>query len=289
MSLQFELVDSGVDWITATGNRSGPIRALTTRAHLWAMQEEKRGMEMRPWSMSGYRGIGCGSVQFGEREDGFIFRLGAHLAKRNWRHVFDVTRRASRIDLQYTLRFNCDPSQVITRHYRQAKREKKRCPGGPSYQLVQASDTSSTLYLGSRVSDVFVRIYDKQRQSKMDHYSRCVRFEAEYKNVRAMSVAHELLSSDDEGGTVQAIVAGLLQNRRQSPWLTEWNRASFDAPLPSSDASRKLRWLAVQVAPVCKSLIDAGYIDEVMSALSVFGLANKVQQGPEVDHSNMIH
>lgn len=268
-----ELVDVGVDWITATSPKTNQTAGLWTRALFWLSQEEKRGMDQRAWTFSGYRGLAAGSVQFGDRDDGVCFRLGSHMAKKNWRTVFETCRRASRIDLQYTLRFECDPAQIIARHYRQAKREKKRCPGGPSFSMFSPSDTSSTLYLGSRSSDVFMRIYDKWRESKSDAWSKCVRFEMELKNNPATSFAHSLLTEGSDGGPIIAEISRLLEGRGQTPWITETRRASFDAPLPASDDSRSLTWLATQVAPVLERLFEKGKGEEALRALKLLEIS----------------
>jgi len=226
-------------------------------------------MERRPWSMSGYQGFACGSLQCGMRPDGYIFRLGGEWAKRHWRDVFHATRKASRLDLQYTLRFNCDPSRIISRSYRQAKREKARHPHGPSHSLYSASNQSSTLYLGSRYSERMARIYDKGRESKSENFRNCVRLEEELKGDTANNFAHQLFVSEDEQRAILSEVCGFIQDRKVSTWLTVDHLPCSHAHRPATDIERRLAWLQVGVRPSVQWLVERIGRDRVLAALGL--------------------
>jgi DNA relaxase NicK len=266
-----ELVDCGVDWITGTGPASGAIDVAVQKAGKWLKDEELRGFEIKPWCFSEYRGFAAGSVALGQRHDGYIFRLGSHMAQRHWRDVFMATRKATRLDLQYTLRFNVDPQQIISRSYRQVKRSKRKQPKGPSHSLFAASDKSSTLYLGSRSSETFGRLYDKGRESGSEFFRNCVRLETELKGETANSYAHHLFRSDDEQADIISQVSTFVQERGVSPWLTKARRPHVCAALPPTDIERRLRWLTTGVGPTVRWLVERCGVDPVLKALGLIG------------------
>lgn len=267
--IAFELVDSGVDWITGTGPASGAVDVLVQKTSRWLKDEEAAGEELRSWGFSEYRGFACGSVQVGQRHDGYIFRLGSHMAQRHWQDVFKATRRATRIDLQYTLRFNCDASQIITRSFRQAKRAKRKHPHGPSHSMLHASDQSSTLYLGSRASEKFGRIYDKGRESKNEAFKNCVRFEGEFKGNTANNLAHYLFGLEDCEAAIISEVRAFVQDRGIAPWLTVAHLPCSHAPRLPTDAERRLRWLQTGVRPTVQWLLARVGRDAVLRALGL--------------------
>lgn len=264
-----ELVDCGVDWITGTGPASGAIDVCVQKAGKWLKDEEARGHEIKPWCFSEYRGFACGSVALGQRYDGYIFRLGSHMAQRHWRDVFTATRKATRLDIQYTVRFPVDPAVIISRSYRQVKRSKRKSPHGPSHSLFAASDKSSTLYLGSRSSEIFGRLYDKARESKSEFFKGCVRAEAELKGETANSYAHFLFRSNDEQADIISRVSTLMQDRGVSPWLPQGRLPHVCARLPPTDIERRLRWLETGVRPTVQWLIERCGRDRVLKALGL--------------------
>jgi len=268
-AIEAQLVDCGVDWITGTGLAGAATEVLVHRFANWMDKETARGMERRAWSMSGYQGFACGSLQCGIRHDGHIFRLGGEWAKRHWKDVFHATRKASRLDLQYTLKFNCDPSRIISRSYRQVKRDKARHPHAPSHSLFSASNQSSTLYLGSRWSERFGRIYDKGRESKAETFRNCVRLEVELKGDAANDYAHKLFTTEDEQRSILSEVCAFMQDRNVSTWLTVDHLPCSHAHRPATDIERKLRWLEVGVRPSVHWLLERIGRQKVLAALGL--------------------
>lgn len=267
-----ELVSSGVDWITSTTDQSSSAKRLWTKATFWLNKEVSRGNDVRGWSMSGFKGHAAGSVQMGHRDDEVIVRLGGHVAHDHWREVFMLTQRCSRIDTQYTLRFDCDPAVVIRKLHGEVQRWSKRGKSPRSFSCYLASDGSSTLYLGSRESETFGRIYDKQRESKSESLLNTVRFEAEFKGARSKVVASHLAESHDVPGECASLTAGVVQTSGGNPYLGIGAPHTLCVPQRPSDAERRLQWLRSQVAPVVARLLEIGLRDEVLESLSLLPL-----------------
>lgn len=273
-----ELISAGVDWLTSTTDEPKAARRLWTKATFWLNQEASRGNDVRTWTMSGYKGHASGSVQMGERPDGLIVRLGGHMAHDYWREVFELTQRASRIDTQYTIRFDVDPAVVIKKLHGQCQRWSKRRKAPRSFSCYTSSDGSSTLYLGSRESETFGRIYDKWRESKQESNRNAVRFETEWKGTKAKLVATHLASSENVAASCASLTAGVVQDSGGSSWVSTEAHHTLCVPTLTSDAERRLQWLRSQVRPVVARLLEVGLRDEVLESLSLLpppGAADK--------------
>src|SRR5258705_6239234 len=67
----------GVDWLTVTRADRFRIEKAQELAFALTAVELSMGMYGKPWHQSGYDGFACGHVQYGERTDGCIVRLGS--------------------------------------------------------------------------------------------------------------------------------------------------------------------------------------------------------------------
>lgn len=150
-----------------------------------------------------------------------------------------------------------------------------------------------TLYLGSRTSETFARIYDKNKEQAaknpyfvpLDHW---VRFEIEIKKRRAQQLFTELLSlissgSDDIGGFLAGYIRGLLDfkeistddtNKSRWPTVAWWDTfLSFSAklrltlPRAIDTIERAKRWVTRSLSPMLAVLssIDTFWLDEAIS------------------------
>lgn len=151
-----------------------------------------------------------------------------------------------------------------------------------------------TVYLGSRTSETFARIYDKNKEQAAKNpefvpYPHWVRFEIEIKKRRAQQLFGELLAlissgSEDIGGFLAGFIRGLVDfkqadlddsNRSRWPTVAWWDTfLSFSAKLRLTlprgiDTIEKVkRWVMRSLSPMLAVVasIDAMWLDEVVSA-----------------------
>lgn len=283
----YKCIDAGVDWITSTCDDPQRARKLATRADYWLAQEVSRGNDRKPWTFSGYRGYCAGHVQTGERHDGLIVRLGGNMAQRHWLDVWTLAQRVSRLDTQYTVQFNVDPSQIITKLHTQAKRWSKKGKAPRQFSAYLNSDGSSTLYLGSRQSEVFVRMYDKQRESRALCFQGCVRFETEWKKDRAKVVAAHLANTPDVATECASLTGRVVQESGCFPYLQSEALHTICVPQRLTDSQRRLEWLRTQVAPVVKALCNAGHTQDVLQCLSLLASPGAAGEGQPLPPTSM--
>lgn len=277
-----QLVDMGVDWLTVTA--SDPMKG--TRLGQFAVEKMRdqlaEGDRQKPWGMAGYNGWSVGSVQTGEREDSIIVRLGSLLAKSNWRMFYQTSDSCSRLDCQYTLRSTIEPKKLIQKHYRSATAHHKKDKRPGTVSLFTSSDGSSTLYLGKRTSEQFGRIYDKGAESGLPEYEGAIRYEVEFKGMRARQVAELLYSSQQELLDVSVRVSTFFTARGVCPQIPTIDVRG--RPLPANfcfpsglapigrkltDRDRRLQWIAKSVAPFATELVSEGKGEMLLTALGL--------------------
>lgn len=258
------LVESGVDWITATGKSRSSQLKLQDLGESLIRSEKRAGNEMRHWGFSGYQGFKCGSVQVGSRHDSCCIRLGSNVASGHWKEVYHAAENFSRVDVQLSLKMDRDVQQVLGLVYRQASRHSARMKRGPQVTLLRCNNGSSTVYLGQRQSSRFGRAYDKGAESGLDYYRGVLRFEQEIKGALCLPLLRELSRKRSAFAAAADECRWFFRERGVS--LAE-PAATFNAISVSgrqSDCRRRLTWLEKQVRPSIKLLIENGYYDEVV-------------------------
>lgn len=268
-----ELVESGVDYLTATCNRDRAGRRLAALADSVLLSEKGKGNFMKDWRWEGYRGYHCGSIQTGVRDDGLIIRLSSYLANQHAAKVVQLATNVSRIDLQVTVRVESEKTDLSAKHGREAIRHKRARNTKLEVQHIRVDGGGSTLYLGRRVSDYFFRCYDKYHESQLDHYKNCWRNELELKGGAAKHMWESLITSEDHQLLARSAVATYLTKRGIRPLWSNNAFHTFVSAVRSTSAEDRLRWLSCQVKKSVQVLIEAGYGLETLEAL---GLTSEV-------------
>lgn len=132
--------------------------------------------------------------------------------------------------------------------YSQLEKGKAHTVSGRTYKMWKGSDGGETLYIGSRTSNIFLRIYDKGAEMHTD--DNWIRIELELKGPKARLFAN-LIAND---GTDTAIerMRGVLLTVVHFPGKL-WAGIVGDEPIKLTDTSKKKSdtkaWLLELVAP----------------------------------------
>ncbi len=268
-------IDAGVDWITVTAKDASKVERLRSFAYALIETELGIGNFGRPWFQSGYVGVACGHIQFGDRQDGCILRLGGQVAKNYWMRLIDMCDNVTRIDLQTTFRADEKPALMVHRHYREIQRKRRLFKRAPRLSRICDDDGGYTLYTGRRCSNVMGRIYDKESESKREEYAGCVRYEVQYNGRRAKWVAKALSSGVYALKDVALSVLEFFSERgcslrRLMELLSLAVSIDTSAPVePLTDVKRKLEWLLRSVRPSVRHLVNLGLRAQVFAVLGV--------------------
>lgn len=257
----------GVDWITATQFRIDDVKPLLKVAKGIVSKEVQRGNDRRTWKGQGYFGERAGGASWGVRGDTYIAMLSSGCARENWREVGEWATNCTRLDLQQTILLEEEDRGFFDRM--EAFLLSRPAGRGRSAQVTRVRDSKggNTLYLGSRTSDVYYRVYDKGVESGTYEPGRLIRFEIELKRDLAKTAMLNVLRSKSEKDEILSIIAGLFGRQSvniSSSYVQLLEVACVDS---SSDVQQRLRYLAKSVRPLVQKLISAGFEDEAMACL----------------------
>jgi len=275
-----KLIEAGVDWLRFTTPDSGVQARLAMVWSLVCRGELDNGGIISEGTMLGYSGTVVNGQFFGSRADGAMLNLSGSVANQYATAVAATGANCTRVDLQCTVQteeYDGDYGEFMVQRAFE-RREASEGRNWAKIRHLRGFGEGDTVNAGSRSSEKYGRLYDKEKQSRDDRYARCWRWEVEYKGEIAQIVARELRSTDD----VTGLAIGLVRAQ-----FDDW---AFPAAIPGgidavpprasarqSDTQKTLDWLSIQVRPSVGKLIDAGIDRDVI--LQVLGLDWPTYQG----------
>jgi hypothetical protein len=184
-----------VDWISASKAKGAGASDLIAFIAGVVEDEVNAGNEAKPFTWRGYKGYKAGRASWAANDDYAICSLESDLADRWHRSVAALADNVSRIDLQVTaISGEYTTDDYALRAWEMLGETGYRVNSRRGYQLIQNSRGGSTLYVGSRRSSTYLRLYDKSVESP-GYELGTWRFEAELKEGRAkeaMAVARDV-------------------------------------------------------------------------------------------------
>ena len=284
MSIQPARATAHVDYLTLSSIPSRGIKRRETRklvslADDFLAAERARGNDLRQWSLGNFKGFSAGSIQAGADEDGVVIRLSGHMADKHWREVLPYATNVSRIDLAVTVEMNDAELNLVALHREQLLRWRRRHMPRLQVGVIDRGDRGCTLAIGSRTSDIYQRIYDKHAESKGSYPRGTWRYENELKRKPALIMARHLASVPVPEVEIRGSVSKRFAARGIRLELPDAESSCPAAPAMTSDDQRRLDWLRVSCSRSVEKLINAGKLNEVITALGLDSyvelLANK--------------
>lgn len=282
-----EGMTAGVDWLSMSLSADRPTGELWVERGLHCLDEiAKEGYEIKSRTLQGYYGASAGNCFVGSREDGHFVQLTGSHANEHYYSVYRPDAHISRLDVQCTVKYK-EQHDGHADTIRQAMETVNS--GLPSSRrrnvlYITGSDGGSTTYIGSASSEQQCRIYNKERQSSDFQYRRSWRYEVVYKNDLATRLAITCPYQARERAQWAANVVFTWLSARGLCLL--WGRECSAIALPlnrtlPTDVERRMNWLRKQVVPTIKSLVEAGFGDEVSELLSEAMSPNIVRASSE--------
>lgn len=239
---------AALDWLSLTTFHyplCGRFQGLVERFALGPVEQAKRMQ---------YRGIEADGLFFGEAtQDGNwhgLFQASGMAAEMVWPNVNAWPVKCTRLDLQITCRV---PGGYSAYHASNAIREWDG-PGRPrKVTLIQSGDGLDTVYVGSRSSDRFTRLYVKLDAAG----GRWLRFEMEYKGTVAQQAFEKLREDPNPQEAMENALRGEIEAIPSMPAILGEHFKTFlgdgEAERPKGEykASKghTLNWLYRQVQP----------------------------------------
>lgn len=281
--LNAPVLGAHVDWLSMSCDRATSVAALFDWKKERFAELSEAGYVAKPWGDHGYRGERIDDVIFGFNGTSLLVQLRSDEARRNWRSLAVQATNISRIDLATTIKPRADVGALARDGYEAARRFRPQRARPTGCSIVEDSKGGQTLYIGSRVSENYGRLYDKGKQSGEEAYSGCWRYEVEYKGKTALAKGRALLAAPRETEAVTGDVHRWFSARGVDPRFRAGS-GSLDSAVPGRLAddeawlsycrkcvqprNRKLRgrrtWL--EAAEACCGRIDQ--VDELRAAIA---------------------
>jgi hypothetical protein len=255
-----EAIETGIDWVTLTCKQTDHNQPQFARAAWQAQTVQRRATKelLQPWSWRGYEGWRVTGLSYGKRKDGDIVVASGATANRYWRLFHKYSTNVSRLDLQVTTQLQRPYGDMVWNYYADIKTADLRLA-----TIIENTRGGQTLYIGSRKSDQFGRVYDKGIESGLTVTPGLLwRYEVEYKGQRAKQMSNKLFILACRRRKTHDVITSTVYN-----WFDERGAEPIFPPDPDSQAvvvqltavdataERQLRWLRVQVSPTVDKLL----------------------------------
>jgi hypothetical protein len=277
-----QVIEAQVDWLTVTGRDSADNSALGTLGTTLVHEEATNGNRVTEWRWMGYLGWHAGRASVGTGPQGSVLRLSGDLADQAFGEATAACDHVSRLDIAATVRLDGQDWRYEARRWAEYQAWLKEHEGDYAGRYMEDTRGGATAYIGSRTSEVLMRIYNKEGECKksgdraeLERYQNCHRYELELKNGRACSTAATLSSVENREAAILGWLSGFLSTRGVATLdLTPEKIDLVPGFRRRSDTDSKLGWLASQVAPTMRWLVDHGQTEHVIKALGLDQMAD---------------
>lgn len=265
-----------VDYITLTAQLNTPeCHTLERLYDSLRFNDICHGHDEKPMRQLGYVGTVINGMFLGSRADGRILRASSVMAHAiaDLLRIYSPTPRCTRLDVQITTSsiWDVDDKAKSLRDEVLAHQAASEQPNHPRLTLIEGHGRGDSLMVGSRSSQVYVRVYDKTREQCEDGPPWRWRYECELKSETAVQALHYITQSAYAREAIGALVLHYLNSRGifLDETFTAEDYITSPQTRPPTDDERSLEWLRNSVGKVSRRLIRNGYLDEVLSALGI--------------------
>ena len=246
-------LSASIDYLTIT-TKSQLASSRLQQAVVLLIKSHLQGPFVgKPWSALGFVGTQVEGARWGIRDNASIVILSGVMAHRFWRPLSKGVSQCSRVDLACTARLAKRDVGLAAKGYDDAQRQRHR-----KSALIQNSDGGSTVYVGSRKSRYFGRLYDKgSREGEESGW--LWRYEVEVKKPASMRVLKRLRESPKVRDFIVSFVWDWFNSRGVTPvFKTTGTYSAIEIEATATSNERSLKWLSTQVKPTIDRLLSEG-------------------------------
>jgi Putative phage replication protein RstA len=271
-----EIMEVGCDYITATTRDDSSNALLGSFGHYLLRDAVSRGAKRHCSRTLGYTTAYAEGVSIGRRDDGWCLRASGATAREHWFQIQDLADNITRFDVQCTVRGRLEPCAVLLKVWQANPGQTSGDGRRSEVKMVVGRHGAQTIYVASRQSERFLRIYDKYVESRDEWYRGAVRWELELKGDAAMRYCSTVAAIDDQEHDMAAMLFTFCKSRlRICPSAGRLRWSAVDRTLrdhsrePAADCMRTLRYLTKSVKPCIDRLKAAGYEKEIRQILDL--------------------
>ena len=264
---------AGVDWFTATAKKDDVgVKWYQSFLKYSDNARRTRGENSSDWRNRWYKGMTIDGLTWGYSQQlGYIVIASGATAQKVWLDLFPGNGgKVTRVDIAVTVELDEAKPDAATEAYLARPDVAQR-----KYAVIQNSLGGNTLYVGSRSSEQYGRLYDKGVEAKIAPPGEIWRYEVEFKKPKSDIFVNTLYERIAKGGLPETMLVSTVWlwffDRGVNPLFRTSNAGVIK---PSSEfvattSDRQLRWLRTSVAPTLMKLADKGLLVEALDALQV--------------------
>lgn len=259
-----EKLNSGVDWITATSDSDDAGLAWYLVYKRYVDQTGGPSLiETKGWQDRWYSGVIHKGVAWGRSDKyGYIIKAQGPPSDIILDKVTPRAKRVTRVDLQTTVWLNKPVvGMAMAEYLKVLELDKSR-----NVTVLSNSKGGNTLYIGSRSSQQFGRLYDWGHRHGVAQPGEIWRYEIEYKKPLSDKIARlvtEYKTLDERTQIITSTVYTWFAKRGVRPVFFNASGAGLVASVGKqiTATDRKLEWIRTQVAPNLQKLLsDVGAV-----------------------------
>lgn len=255
--MQAKLVDAGIDYVRVTSDKPGPMARMLSYFLNVAQRDAALGYKVQKGGCFGFYGDKTRHALYGRKKEWALLQASGYEAKRALLLTHEGSQ-ASRIDLQLTYRVETGTvEKTIREAYKAACAHDAPERRHMQVSLIEQRGKAQTVYLGSRASDIFFRIYDKFEESGKEEYRDCVRFELELKGRASKALWQQLITGQmNLTSALQMVVHMLAERGVVTPCQDIQDMDIMLPPRQKTSEESTAAWLRKQVSPVLRRLTN---------------------------------
>lgn len=255
---------ASVDYLTATASNDKASGNLLHRLYDVLGPDRLHEYIWKPWRFKGFAGRSTEGVRYGVRGEESIVILSGSRASAHWADIAGLATNVTRIDLALTVELEAPMPHLAREFYAEAMES-----GNANYGYVTTTRGGSTLYVGSRTSQFYGRLYDKSAEQGQES-GKVWRWEIEVKKPKSRTAVVALMDQDKPAEWIHNYVHAWFTMRGiecPQPGLYLDTALEIGAIVKTTD--KTIAWLRSQVKPAVHKLITAGFKDQVQEALGL--------------------
>jgi hypothetical protein len=255
-TVSYPIYSAGPDWITVTATAPSVRDDLAATARRLIDRQEANGNQIRRWAFRGMPGLTAGGISVAASRQLVVAQATSYSAYVEWKELLRPGTNCSRLDLQVTV---CQvPAGVqLARQAWSLLEDGDASLGKARHRsFYDTRPAGQTLYLGSRKSDVLLRLYDKSAESPEEYPPGCWRYEVQMRHGRAGLTASALCVGGEPGRQSVGLVYDCFSRRGVRPTFSRSGVGLRNTvPATRTDADRTRAWLRTQVKPALQRLL----------------------------------
>lgn len=277
------IIQSGVDWITATAKAGGASINFEALADQVLERKRDSGGVIRAESRLGYRGYGSDHFYFGRRTEDSLIIASSHEAVSLAKPIIDAASNVSRLDLQVTVWTHGEQSNLAVENYRKLCADRRRAHRPGQVSLTTTYPQGDSLNVNKRSSDCYGRLYDKASEAKAAPPRTLWRYEVEYKRRAAMATARAYSAAGSLPNFARDQVHAWWATKGVEPSFTRADSPRLEVDFCIDRNRDVLTWFESSVSITVARAIKRHGLQATLQALGLSALVTPNMKGDDED------